>query len=61
MISKLRWRITVGNLESEDDGQDETYYGDCREDDNMLVTRPIDREVVPHELKESRKRERTYD
>ena len=53
--------ITIGNLDTENNGKNETYYGDCREDDNMLVTRPIKREVVTHELKESRKRERTYD
>ena len=53
--------ITVGNLDAENNGKNETYYGDCREDDNMLVTRPTEREVVTHELKESRKRERTYD
>ena len=57
MSSKLRWRITVGNLGAEVTGSDETQYRDDGEYDNMLIAGPVERHVLAHAFKESHERE----
>ena len=47
--------IAVRDLESEDDGQDETKCGEHREDDDMLVAAPVEGHAFAHEFKETQK------
>ena len=55
MISKLRRRIAVGDLDAENHGKDETYERENCQHVHMLVARPIEREVFSPEFRESKK------
>ena len=46
-------RIAVGDLKAYDDRGDEEQYGECREDDDVLVTEPREGHVFLHELNET--------
>ena len=45
MISKLRWRIAVRDLDAEDHGKDETYERENCQHVHMLVACPGEREI----------------
>ena len=49
--------ITVGDLDAEDHGKDETYERENCQHVHMLVTRPIERHIFAHEFKVSHERD----
>ena len=55
MISKLRRRIAVGDLDAEDHGKDETYERENCQHVHMLVACPSERHIFAHEFRESKK------
>ena len=55
MISKLRWRIAVRDLGTEDHGKDETKSGDRSQDDDGLVVLPCEGIVQPPAFEKSKK------
>ena len=53
ILGRLVQHIAIGNLGAEETRENETYNRDDREDDDMLIASPAERELGLHQFKKA--------